>query len=136
MEKRLKGVTILGIFLLVCVIPGLMLAFIGLISGPTHPQGALAPILDDATRKAFVSSPLIFLIVGIGILKLENGARILAIFFGWVSLLFVSIFFINFHIMLKVPFDLVNDLTYLAIGIFSSCVIYYLSQPKVRGQFK
>lgn len=135
-KKRSKGLTTLGRFFLFCVILGIMFAFIGLISGPSGPQDALGGTLSDLIRIGFILSPFIFLIEGIGILKLKNWARIFTITFCLINTLLVVIYFIHFHIVLKMPLDILNDLIWLSIGVFSLYVIYYLTRSKVKEQFK
>ncbi len=127
-KKRSIGVIILSIFLLLCVIPGLIAAFIGGISH-SNAESPAEIALDIIMRILFITSPVVFLVTAIGLLELKNWARILTM------ILFpVLIYITSFGVCIL--FDVPPILILVICGIFFVLIIYYLTRPKVKEQFK
>jgi len=129
-KKRPKGVTVLGVGLMVCVIPGAIAAVIGGISSPL-PNNTL----DIPMRVLFISSPIAFLFIAIRILKLKNWRR-LTIYFLSPLLSFItvgsgSIFIGAFLPMLNLSFIVIPGTIIMSIAI-----AYYLTRPKVKEMFR
>lgn len=126
-KKRSIGITILGVCFLLCVIPGLMAAFIGVISGPTNPKGIFRPILDIIIRILFILSPFMFFVTGMGVLKLKKWA--------WqLTIINVSILSVVCSVVIFSGGRV--DVFPLVFVIIPSClIIYYLTRSKVKEQF-
>jgi hypothetical protein len=126
-KKRSKGIVILGTFLLVCLLPALMAAFIAAISGPGPSERIHGP---SQIRLVFILSPVAFLLAGIGVLALKNWARVFTIIVCSVmTLLIIGLLFLSTSV------DLLPLIFFLAIVIIFTSIIYYLTRPKVKRQF-
>jgi len=135
-KKRSRGVIILGVCLLICVIPGLAAAFIGAISGSV--PGSI--LLDIAMRIPVILSPIIFLLTGIGVLMLKNWARLLVLFLSpilsYVAIGFGSILVEVFLPTSKLSAKVISAIIIPGMIIMFLCILYYLTRPKVKEQFK
>jgi hypothetical protein len=133
-NKSVRGVTILGIFLLLCSVPALFAAIIGGISGSqakTPPQ----ILLDIIMRILFISSPAVFIITGMGLLKLKNWARLIVICLS-PALSFIAVGISGIFLDAIMPPNIVSKAIILGTIIMSVGLIYYLTRSAVKEQFK
>lgn len=133
-KKRSVGVTRLGICLLLCVIPGCFAATIGAISG-SQAKGTLEVAVEIIMRILFISSPFLFLITGIGLLKLKNWARILTLFLS-PALAYVGVGFTGIILTFLIPDKIWTFIFSITVIVTFLSIIYYLTRPEVKEQFR
>ena len=134
-QKRPVGITILGIYLLLCVIPSFFAAIIGGISGAYIIKSTLDVVLDIVMRILFITSPLICITTGVGLLRLKNWARLITMFLSPV-LSFIVIGISGIFLDTIIPPNIVSLTIVLGTVIISIGIIYYLTRSKVKEQFK
>lgn len=134
-KKKSVGVTILATCILFSIIPGLIAAFIGAISDPGHPKNVFWVALDVIMRILFISSPVMFLVTGIGLLRLKNWARLTTIFYSPV-LSYIVVGFAPMHFIKYIPSNIWPII--FSVGLIMSIlfILFFLTRPKVKEQFK
>ncbi|MFC1808470.1 hypothetical protein ACFL0T_08935 [Candidatus Omnitrophota bacterium] len=132
-KKRSIGVTVLSFYLLLCAIPALFAAFIGGISG-SHAQGVVEVALDRIMRILFISSPVLFVMAGIGLSKLKNWARLMTMFLSPI-LSFIAIGMSGIFLDVIMPPKIVSLMIPVGTVIMSIGIIFYLTRPNVKQQF-
>jgi len=133
-KKRSKGITILGICLLLCAVPALFAALIGMVS-QSYAKGVTEVVIDIIMRILFISSPLTFISAGVGMLNLKNWARIMVMFIFPIPS-FIAISISGSFLNVIMPPDIVSLMTLLGTAVMSLAIIFYLTRPKVKEQFK
>ena len=127
-KKRSKGIIILGVYLLLCTIPAVFAAIIGGMSVSrvgSPPEVALDIILHIL----FITSPIAFLVAAVGLLELKNWARILTMILSPI-LMYITCFGVC------ILFNLPPILMLVTFAILFVIIIYYLTRPKIKEQFK
>ena len=132
-KKRSIGVTGLSVYLLLCAVPALFAAIIGGISG-SQAKGALAVALDIIMRIFFISSPVLFIMAGMGLSKLKNWARLMTMFLSPL-LSFIAIGISGIFLDMIMPPKIVSLTIPVGTVIMSIGIIFYLTRPKVKEQF-
>jgi hypothetical protein len=137
--ERPTGVTILAVlYFLGTAVLGLcgLLFIVGgsMLSGMAHaggPGSALLAMGGAVVGAIFIVLALLDLAIGIGFIKLQNWARVVAIIFIGIGVLFgvLGVFSLLAHMMV---FALVIRLIVLAIEVW---ILVYLFQPHVKQAF-
>ena len=139
-RKRPFGVTALAVCFFIGGVPGLFIGLLFGISGPPPLDSYLDVVLDTVTRLVAILSPVLFVLSGVGLLKLKTWARWMAmilspalafIFLGG-SGLFLEAIFPSDAVSANPAFAAIKWGPFFVAGI----VILYLSRPKVKAQFK
>lgn len=130
MEKERNGVRIIGIFFLICIIP----TFIIVLSQGMFKFGLFGIPLG-------ILSPLLFYICGRGLLLFKNWARIFTLVSSPLlsTLLFIVLFWMLpwiCHVSTMSGIFVTMFLAKLGAIIFFFFILYYLTRPKVKEQFK
>lgn len=134
-KKRSVGLTVCGIFLLLCIIPASLTALIAAISGPP-PETAF----DIVIRIPFIASPIFLLISAIGLFLLRNWGRLLSIIVS--SIMALTMIFYAYKCVetlsshpewasSNIPLALVFFIAFLLFTI----IIIYLTSSKIKEQF-
>ena len=115
-KKRSKGVTFFGFY---CIINGL--AFFVL------------PIMNHAYLDLIIEGPigLVIVLIGIGILKLVNWVRIVAIILSIIT----SVVSLITTVIGAFQNPIVAIITLIPV-VISLSIIYFLTRPKVKEQFR
>ncbi len=147
MEKRPKGITIIGWLHLVYAYIGFALlgivfiasviATLIRISAPS--ESAMRDIWSIYLNPTYFSGVVTFIVsfvIGRGLLSLKNFARVLAI---WMSLYNVA-YGITFLSVTRISWGAypanVSIAVHILTGLIYIIIIYYLTRPKVKEQFK
>ena len=88
----------------------------------------LLPVLPDISKPQFLLQKLLFIICGIGLLRLQKWSRILALLISLYGIIIWVMAFIT-----KTNLSLVNKVSHLAIYLF---LYWFFLRPKVKGEFK
>lgn len=124
------GTAILGLFGLLFIVGGSMLS--GLAHAGGRGPGAVLLAMGGAVVGAiFIVGALIDLALGIGFIKLQNWARVAAIIFTGIGVLFgvLGMFSLLAHMMV---FVMMFRLIVLSIEVW---ILVYLFQPNVKQAF-
>ena len=122
------GTAILGLFGLLFIVGGSMLSGLAQSGGPGSAIFAAGGALVGAV---FLVLALLELVIGIGFIKLQNWARVVAIVLTGIAVLFgvLGLFSLLAHVMV---FALMIRLITLAIQIW---ILVYLFKPHVKQAF-
>jgi len=122
------GTAILGLFGLLFIVGGSMLSGLAQSGGPGSAIFAAGGALVGAV---FLVLALLELVIGIGFIKLQNWARVVAIVLTGIAVLFgvLGLFSLLAHVMV---FALMIRLIILAIQIW---ILVYLFKPHVKQAF-
>jgi len=131
-KKRSVGINILGIFFLLCTVPGCGVTIIAAMSSGSP---------DLHIRLPLIIAPIVFLASGIGIVLLKKWARILAIIIS--SAVSLTMFFVAYQslaILSSHPEWTASNVSFaislLLGGLLFISIIYYLTRPTVKEQFR
>ena len=122
------GTALLGLFGLLFIVGGSMLSGLAHAGGP----GSALLLMGGAVVGAiFIVLALVELALGIGFIKLQNWARVVAIIFTGIGVLFgvLGMFSLLAHMMVLV---MMFRLIVLAIEVW---ILVYLFQPHVKQAF-
>jgi len=133
-KKRSTGITILGVYLLLCAVPALFAAIIGGISG-SQAKSPPQILLDIIMRILFISSPVLFGMAGVGLLNLKNWARLMTIFLSPI-LSFIAVGISGIFLDAIIPPNVVFKAIVLGTAVMCISIIYYLMRPQVKEQFR
>jgi hypothetical protein len=133
-NERCKGIKILAVYILLCTVPALFASFIGGISG-SYPKGATEGAVDIIMRILFISSPVLFITAGIGLLKLKNWARLMTMFLS-PALSFIAIGIFALFLDVLISPKIASLIIPYGVGVMAIGIIVYLTRPKVKEQFK
>ncbi len=125
-KEKSDGIIILGVFRLLCSIPALLIAGLAAISsgGP-----------DIHIRLPLILSPACFLISARGVLMLKNWARFFTIIIC--SIMSLVMFLLAVPSLKERPFENLLFLIFsLTSGAVFASIIFYLTRPKVKEQFR
>lgn len=134
MEKKIESIRVkivsLGFFVLF-TIPGFLMMFGALISGR-----AGSPIIDLLMRFLFISIGTSLIISTIGLFKYKKWGRFFTLVIAKILFIpMVALSIISLIIGLATP-NLILSLFYLIAALFLIFLIYYLTRPKIKEQFK
>lgn len=125
-QQKSTGIKNLGSFLTVCSTLGIFAGFLIAMSG-----GELS-FINTFMRGFFILTPLSYLIGSIGLRRLKNWARLLTIINALIlSVVYSVVVFSGLHGVEVFPL-----VFWLIITIPSCLVIYYLTRPQIKEQFK
>ncbi len=133
MKERTHGIVILATFLFLCVLPAVMMSMVAGISGP--PDKTIFQVL---IRWFFITLPILFLVAGVGVLRLKKWGRRLTLFISFAMLLWVG-FMCTARGIATGNFDyltyLFSVLVLLSMLVPFSTVFLYLIRPQVKERF-
>jgi len=130
-KKRSVGVTVCGnIFLLLCI-PGLFLALIAVMCH-YYGEGLKDLLIDRAMRILYIGIPIMLFYSGLGLLDLKKQGRLCAIITATILSLGLLVISIMLLMNKNIFFSSINFIA----ALFFIFIIYFLTRPKVREQFK
>jgi len=131
-EQKAKGIKILGSFLLVCSILGIPMGII--MATSSRGKSPLNIFVEVFMRLFFLFFPLSYLISSFGLLRLKNRGRLLTI----INASVVSV--VTLCLLLFCWDENKGSISSIVIALFiivpSCSIIYFLTRPKVKEQFK
>jgi len=140
-KKRSVGVTLLGIIFILLGLPSLLIALLAGISG--YYGKGLKLLIDIFMRIIFIGTPGALIFSGIGLLSLKKWGRICAIITAIAISLVLCGYGIAGFIVKSSSIDkscISWDISFTRFCFFSALffllVIFYLTRPKVKEQFK
>jgi len=135
-QKRPVGIVVCYIVFILLFIMSLMIAFIAAISGPSQDERIKGP---SSLRLLPIFFPIVVSISTIGLWYRQKWGRICSLFVVTVASIFIA--YSLYNILFEVTYETVSQgytfaAVFASIGIIFLSIIYYLTRPKVKEQFK
>lgn len=136
-QKKSVGIVVCNIVFILTFLISLMVAFVAAISGPSGNEAIKGP---SSLRLLPIFFPTVISISTVGLWYRQKWGRICSLFVATIVSIFMAYLFYG-SLFLDVGFKTALEIFIFAaivaiIGIGFTSIIYYLTRPKVKEQFK
>jgi len=135
-QKRPNGLVVCNVVFVLTFFISLMVAFIAAISGPSNDETIKGP---SPLRLIPIFFPTIVSVSTIGLWHRQKWGRICSLFVA--AIVFVSMAYVVYGSLFLVPKEMALQnhafaATVVVIGMVYAGIVYYLTRPKIKEQFK